>query len=120
MARRGRPTGHRLSAESKRQISKSKTGYIHDKITKEKISDSMFNWWTDHPTPHIIEDNRRCMCRKPKHNKVSIFMLYWWDRHPEVREAHAKKMKEWHAKHPDARINFLQGAKKRNEGPHIK
>ena len=41
MAKRGRPTGFKLSKESKQKISLTKTGQLHTEETKEKISDSV-------------------------------------------------------------------------------
>lgn len=43
--RRGRPTGFRLSEESKAKISRSKTGYHHSQKTKDKISSSLINYF---------------------------------------------------------------------------
>ncbi|MCJ2534202.1 MAG: hypothetical protein LN364_03090, partial [Candidatus Thermoplasmatota archaeon] len=39
--KRGRPTGHRLSDESKKAISEAKKGQEHSQETKDKISKSL-------------------------------------------------------------------------------
>lgn len=41
----GRPIGYRMSEESKSKTSVSRTGQKHDRETKEKISDSVNNYW---------------------------------------------------------------------------
>lgn len=41
MGKRGRPSGHKLSEESKRAISESKRGQKHKSETKDKISKSL-------------------------------------------------------------------------------
>jgi hypothetical protein len=41
MGKRGRPTGHKLSEESKRAIAESKRGQKHKPETKDKISRSL-------------------------------------------------------------------------------
>ena len=43
--RRGRPSGYKLSEESKARISKSKTGQIHSTKTKEKIRNTLLNYF---------------------------------------------------------------------------
>ena len=43
--RRGRPTGYRMSEESKAKTSKTKTGYVHDEKTKKKIAASVTKYW---------------------------------------------------------------------------
>lgn len=45
LVRRGRPTGHRLSEKSKRKISKSKMGQTHTDETREKISNSVIEYF---------------------------------------------------------------------------
>lgn len=45
MANRGRPKGHKLSRDSRRKISRSKTGQKHTKETKKKISDSVRDYY---------------------------------------------------------------------------
>lgn len=48
--KRGRPSGFRLSEESKLAISKSKTGQKHSEETKDKISKSLIRFFrTQHP-----------------------------------------------------------------------
>ncbi len=50
MGRRGRPEGFRLSEESKRAISASKTGQRHRQETKDKISKSLTDYFRNlHP-----------------------------------------------------------------------
>lgn len=41
----GRPKGHKLSEASKSKIAKSKTGYVTPIETKDKISDTLKNYW---------------------------------------------------------------------------
>lgn len=41
MAKRGRPTGHKLSIETKNKISQSKLGKRHTEATKKKISNAV-------------------------------------------------------------------------------
>jgi len=43
--RRGRPTGFKLSEESKKAISLSKFGHIHEEKTKEQISTSLLAFY---------------------------------------------------------------------------
>lgn len=45
MGKRGRPRGHRLSAETKKQISESKKGFKHDEETKQQIRESVQKHW---------------------------------------------------------------------------
>ena len=46
--KRGRPKGHRLSEETKRKISKSKTGQTHSIETRNKISASLVEYFKEH------------------------------------------------------------------------
>ena len=94
---KGRPKGYRLSAESIAKISKSKTGYRHTEETKEKISDSVFDWWTNNPTLTMLEKDRKCMCRTRRANAMSLFLLKWWEEHPEIKRMMSERMKAWHA-----------------------
>lgn len=45
MSKRGRPLGHKLSEESKLKISESKTGQVHSRKTKRKISKSLLSYF---------------------------------------------------------------------------
>jgi hypothetical protein len=46
MAKRGRPKGHKLSEETKKQISKSKTGQKHLAETRQKIRESVTKYFS--------------------------------------------------------------------------
>ena len=46
---RGRPKGHRLSKESKAKIAKTKTGQVHTPETRQKISNTLKQFFKEHP-----------------------------------------------------------------------
>ena len=45
--KKGRPLGHKLSEESKKQISRTKTGQTQTAETKEKIKISVKKYWAE-------------------------------------------------------------------------
>jgi hypothetical protein len=58
--KRGRPIGYRLSEESKRSISASKTGQRHKQATKDKISRTLLIYFKNlHPLSEEIT-NKYC------------------------------------------------------------
>jgi hypothetical protein len=57
--RRGRPTGYKLSDESKRKISNTKTGVKHDEKTKQKISNTLKTYFNSHIQPTLKPEGSR-------------------------------------------------------------
>lgn len=55
---RGRPKGHRLSEQSKKKISESKTGYTHSEEAKNKISASLMDYFETEMGQAQIERQR--------------------------------------------------------------
>ena len=45
MQKKGRPLGHKLSAETKSKISESKMGYIHTEKSKRKIRKAIIKYY---------------------------------------------------------------------------
>lgn len=69
--RRGRPLGHRLSQESKDRIAASKTGYIHGKDAKRRISNSLIDYFKDHPSEKKIIICKGCGMEMEKTTAVA-------------------------------------------------
>lgn len=60
--KRGRPVGMRLSDETKRKIAEGKTGYQHTQETKDKISESLIEFYRQQSSwgtelKHVYQDN---------------------------------------------------------------
>ena len=53
--RRGRPTGFRLSEESKNKIRNSRTGQHHSESTKTKIANSMVDYYAEETTMSVAK-----------------------------------------------------------------
>lgn len=85
MARRGRPTGHRLSEESKAKISASKTGQLHKKSTKKKIARSVSKFY-------------KSPAGKLQKQKMRDFANSFWNSEDglEIRNILGPKMKEYY------------------------
>lgn len=63
----GRPVGTRLSQETKKQISKSRTGYKHSDKTKQRISRGLGVHWTK-----VKEAERKDMFEMYDDAKLSV------------------------------------------------
>lgn len=59
--RRGRPTGYKMSAESKAQIARSKTGQKQSKETIQKRSNSLIEYFENHP--EVREKPKITICK---------------------------------------------------------
>ena len=88
MTKRGRPLGHKLSEESKQKISISKTGQIHNKKTKIKISKSLKKYFN---TPEGIAQRE----------KTSLFLNGFWNSTEGVsfRESLSQSMRQYYTDH---------------------
>lgn len=105
MAKRGRPEGHMLSAETKQKISESKTGQIHTMEIRDKISNSMKAYFE---TPAGKRDKKRTGRRmkayfktpqgQAQKEKTSLFMTMFWSS-PEglgFKESLSLNMKDYY------------------------
>lgn len=86
--RRGRPTGHRLSEESKRKISISKTGLLHNEKTKKRISKGLKKYFK---SPEGIAQKE----------KTSLFVRTFWltNEGKEIRGMLSVSMQEHYNNH---------------------
>jgi len=93
---KGRPTGYKMSDESKAKIASTKTGQTQSEETRQKISVSVSNHLDTHPTPAMVAKDCRIMNRTRQQNQMSITMIAWWANNPGFRLVMSDFMKAMH------------------------
>ena len=88
MAKRGRPFGHKLSDKSKQKISESKTGQVHDRKTKKKISKSLIRYF-------------KSDAGRAQKEKTSLYLSSFWnsDEGIDFRENLSQSMSQYYDHH---------------------
>lgn len=125
MIKRGRPEGHRLSTASKMRIALSRTGKKQSTETKEKIAESLREYYGADKRQCDLINKARFLTPEGKHAKrrMSVVMKGLWASEAGLRarrsmsriliqlHAETKRLEIIHGVIAGVRINFVKSKK---------